>query len=214
MKAEETRIPVKIDGATALVLFELLARLDEDGKLTLEDDAEKCAVWLLHSALERRLVAPLAADYAERLRAARAELRRRIGQGVDSELPQDSAHSTSEVRMPSHSGTSGFPNRLLDRLHRLSDKQFAEVFYEAVASRNTSDLPEWRGHFVLADAASVDGGPWDIDFIALPLEAAGAEWSGEAPICQSGTCGGCKTDIRSWSKRVECPVCRQAVHCS
>ena len=36
----------------------------------------------------------------------------------------------------------------------------------------------------------------------------------EALICQSGTCSGCDTDIRSWSKRAECPVCGQAVACT
>ena len=113
--------------------------------------------------------------------------------------------------MPIQPKSSGFRSQVLDWLRGLNDKQFAEIFYEAVATRNTSDLPEWRGHFILADAELVDEEPWAVDFIAMPVESERAEWSDEALICQSGTCGGCNADIRSWSKRAECPVCGRAV---
>lgn len=108
----------------------------------------------------------------------------------------------------------GFREQVLDWCRGLNDKQFAEFFYEAVASRNTSDLPEWRGHFVLADAEFVDDGPWEVDFIALPVETERAPWSDEGPICQSGTCGSCGFAVRSWSKRAECPVCANPVYCT
>ena len=77
-----------------------------------------------------------------------------------------------------------------------------------------SDLPEWQGHFILADAECVDNGPWDEEFIALPVAAERSEWSDEAGICQSGTCGSCGAEIQSWSKLAECPVCGAAVGCT
>jgi len=94
-------------------------------------------------------------------------------------------------------GQDGFRGQVIDWLRGLNDKQFAELFHEAVASRTTSDLPEWRGHFILADAEQVHDGPWDIHFIALPVETERAQWSDEALICQSGACGGCGAEVRS-----------------
>ena len=93
--------------------------------------------------------------------------------------------------MSTNRNSSGFRNQVLAWLRELNDKRFAETVYEAVASRNTYDLPGWRGHFILADAELVDEGPWEIDFIARPVEAERTEWSDEALICQSSTCGGC-----------------------
>lgn len=116
--------------------------------------------------------------------------------------------------MPTHPKSLGFRHQALDWLRGLNDKQLVEVFYDAVASRITSDLPEWRGHFVLADAERVDDGPWDMDFIALPVASERAGWSDEALICQAGSCNGCGAEVRSWSKRAECPVCRTAVGCT
>ena len=57
---------------------------------------------------------------------------------------------------------------VLRYVQALSDKQFVEFFYDAIRGRITSDVPRWRGHFVLADAEKVDGeDEWDIDFIGL-----------------------------------------------
>ena len=100
----------------------------------------------------------------------------------------------------------------LHYLTTLNDKQFAELFYEAVAGRNTSDSRRWGGHFVLADAEKVDGEPWAVDFIALSADA--AVWGDDAPICQSGTCTGCGSPVRSWSKQARCPVCGAQIYCT
>lgn len=116
--------------------------------------------------------------------------------------------------MSTHPKSPEFRNHMLQWIAELNHKQFAEFFYEAVAHRTTSDLAEWQGHFILADTESVDNGAWDIDFIALPVKSERHEWSDEALICQSGTCDGCNTDVRSWSKRAECPVCGNAVGCT
>lgn len=93
-------------------------------------------------------------------------------------------------------------------LSTLSNKEFAEFFYSAVAERRTSDIKDWQGHFVLADAQKVQSEPWAIDFIAIPE---GKEsWSADAPICQSGGCGTCGALIRSWAKNAVCPICGSA----
>jgi hypothetical protein len=94
----------------------------------------------------------------------------------------------------------------LQFLAALSDKEFAELFYEAVRTRNTSDVPEQPGHFVLADATDLsDEGGWRVEFIALP--ATHVRWDSLAPICQSGQCRNCGVHMRSWSKSLRCPVC-------
>jgi hypothetical protein len=90
-------------------------------------------------------------------------------------------------------------------LSNLSHKQFAEFFYQAVKERRTSDFQEGRGHFVLANAEIVDNDRWAIDFIALP-EAA-EPWAEDVPLCQSGPCGACGADMRSWAKKAICPIC-------
>jgi hypothetical protein len=75
----DSKIAIEIDGATALVLFEMLTRFENSEVLSLEDEAEEYALWALQALLERRLVAPLQPNYAEQLRAARADVRRRYG---------------------------------------------------------------------------------------------------------------------------------------
>ena len=59
----------------------------------------------------------------------------------------------------------------LQWISRLTERQFAQFFYEAVHERCTSDSPEEGGHFVLADAwRDTDSTVWDVDMIALPLD--------------------------------------------
>lgn len=116
--------------------------------------------------------------------------------------------------MPSHPKNPGFRKQVLNWLGELDHKAFAELFYEAVATRTTSDLKEWRGHFILADCEKVDDSPWDLDLIALPVESERADWAEGVPICQSGTCESCGAEVRCWSKRAECPVCATAVYCT
>jgi hypothetical protein len=106
---------------------------------------------------------------------------------------------------------------ILGQLASLTDKQFAEFFYEAVRGRNTADWPGHEGHFVLADAwdeawAEVHDGEW-VDFIGLAVEQ--ECWSKDpgAPICQSGDCPKCQSRVRSWAKDAVCPVCGERVRC-
>ena len=58
----------------ALVLFELLARYEEQARLTVEDPAEDEVLTRLLGRLERHLVAPFDARYRELLAGARARI--------------------------------------------------------------------------------------------------------------------------------------------
>jgi len=58
----------------ALVLFELLSRYDDTEQLSVDVPAEELALWRLHGALQRILVAPLQPDYNEQLQQARQRL--------------------------------------------------------------------------------------------------------------------------------------------
>ncbi|PHR88857.1 MAG: hypothetical protein COA78_36185 [Blastopirellula sp.] len=105
-------------------------------------------------------------------------------------------------------------SKIISWIESLTDKQFVDFFYRAVANRSTSDLPEWSGHFVLADAEKVTDEPWDVDFIALPDPNEYEEWVDNAPICQSGNCPTCGNAVRSVAKHVVCPVCNSIVYCT
>ena len=59
----------------ALVLFEFLARFDENGTLGVQDQAEERVLWKLQGLLERQLMEPLHPEYKALLAAARARLR-------------------------------------------------------------------------------------------------------------------------------------------
>jgi hypothetical protein len=91
----------------------------------------------------------------------------------------------------------------------LADKAFAEFFYEAVRERKTCDGP---GHFVLADAALMDG-RWYVDLVGVhDAENYDGSWADDAAICQSGKCESCDSEVRSWAKRAICPVCGSKVY--
>ncbi|WP_145183329.1 hypothetical protein [Planctomycetes bacterium Pla163] len=61
----------------ALVLFELLADYgtsDDGRQLVVRHASERNALWAVHAALEKRLVAPFQQDYADQLSAARSRI--------------------------------------------------------------------------------------------------------------------------------------------
>jgi hypothetical protein len=80
MQHEAHTFSVMLDADEALVLFEFLSRWSNDGKpLEVADAGEATALDAILAQLEKQLVDPFRADYAERLQKARAELRRRGG---------------------------------------------------------------------------------------------------------------------------------------
>ena len=100
---------------------------------------------------------------------------------------------------------------LVDRMASLSDREFIEVFYAAVARRKRSGLEDWGAHWVLGEAEKIGCGPWEIDYLAPAREEI------EDPdrvICRETTCPRCRTPVRSWARVAGCPVCGRTVYCT
>ncbi|MDR1850498.1 MAG: hypothetical protein LBQ75_10715 [Zoogloeaceae bacterium] len=72
---EHEDVTVTLTADEAVVLFEFLQRFSDTGKLTIEDQAEKRALWNLCCVFQKALVSPFDASYSEVLRAARNRLR-------------------------------------------------------------------------------------------------------------------------------------------
>ncbi len=67
------QVTIELRNDEALVLFELLTRWSETSKrvVQLEHQVEQCVLWDTLATLERRLVEPFMADYADQLAQAR-----------------------------------------------------------------------------------------------------------------------------------------------
>lgn len=68
-------VRLELSGDEALVLFEFLARFDDEDTLALEDQAEERALWNLHCLLQKQLVEIFDPNYKALLAAARGRLR-------------------------------------------------------------------------------------------------------------------------------------------
>jgi hypothetical protein len=69
-------VTIKLSGAEALVLFELLTRWSEGQQDTIvvKHQAEQRVLWDIQCALESRLVEPISSDYHDHLSAAQQEV--------------------------------------------------------------------------------------------------------------------------------------------
>ena len=72
-------VRIKLSQDEALVLFEFLARYDEQESLDIEDRTEEYVLWTLHAELEKQLVQPLKPNYVELLSKARKSVREKYG---------------------------------------------------------------------------------------------------------------------------------------
>lgn len=70
---EPVRLELTAD--EALVLFEFLARFDDEETLTIQDQAEERALWNVHCLLQKQLVEIFRPDYKALLASARDRLR-------------------------------------------------------------------------------------------------------------------------------------------
>src|SRR5688572_19158128 len=82
--ATADKIDIPLDRSVALVLFDFLSRTaDEEEGAPLNDalqhKAELPALWATLAALEEVLPEPMAADYGAKVKAARAEVVKRLG---------------------------------------------------------------------------------------------------------------------------------------
>ena len=95
-------------------------------------------------------------------------------------------------------------------LRRLAVKELAEIFYDAVRERALSRAEkDAKRHFVLGDAMYTEDGKWYLDFIARedPDSEDAGPWAEGVPVAQEGDCETCGSQVRSWAKRMLCPVC-------
>jgi hypothetical protein len=100
-------------------------------------------------------------------------------------------------------------------LSKLSDVELIDFFAAHMRDRNIYRA-EGRcreAHLVLCVSSrdredNGDAGPWRLQVLA---PAVGQTWSGDAPICQFGTCTTCGRATASVSRTAQCPVCLEPV---
>jgi hypothetical protein len=61
----EEKVVIELSKAEALVLFDLLARFDNDEKITIEHQSEERVLWDIQCSLEKILVEPFMPNYTE-----------------------------------------------------------------------------------------------------------------------------------------------------
>ena len=67
-------VHLELTGDEGIVLFEFLARFDNNGMLTIQDKAEERALSKLHGLLEKQLIEPFHTNYKDLLRAAQERM--------------------------------------------------------------------------------------------------------------------------------------------
>jgi hypothetical protein len=65
---------VKLSQAEAMVLFELLARNDDDNAIAIMDQAERTVLWRLEGQLEKQVTELFSPDYLDHLAEAKISL--------------------------------------------------------------------------------------------------------------------------------------------
>jgi hypothetical protein len=100
---------------------------------------------------------------------------------------------------------------LVARMASLSDREFIEVFYAAVARRRPPGLDDWQAHWVLAQAEKIGRSPWTLDYIGPARED--VDDPGRV-LCRETTCPRCRNPVRSWTRIAGCPICRRTVYCT
>ena len=73
--SSEEKIAVRLSRSEALVLFEFVSRFSESSTLSIADQAEERVLWDICCLLEKELVEPMKAEYAELLAEARKVVR-------------------------------------------------------------------------------------------------------------------------------------------
>jgi hypothetical protein len=100
-------------------------------------------------------------------------------------------------------------------LSKLSDVELIDFFSERMRDRNIYRAEgRYRdAHLVLAVSSrdredNGETGPWGLQVLA---PAVGPKWTGDAPVCQFGTCTTCGHKTASVSRTAQCPVCLEPI---
>jgi len=102
--------------------------------------------------------------------------------------------------------------QILAWIGSLTDKQLVELFYDATSDR---DVDGEQGRLAVAKACTFPDDERETTFLALPdPDAYPSGWVDDAPFCQSGSCVECECLIRSFAKRVICPICGAKANCT
>ena len=97
---------------------------------------------------------------------------------------------------------------IIGALQQLTDKQFVELFYEAVHGRHVylSERRAFDAHLVLAnavrDVGSDDKASWTLEVVCPTPER---QFTDDSALCQAGE--HCGHSTVSWAKVSQCPVC-------
>jgi len=103
-------------------------------------------------------------------------------------------------------------------VNQLSEAEAVQFFYETFGEKVIGEKGQdeeyfWKGHYALAEASrqKIDGewDDWDIDFIAShDQDEVSGRIAGNRAIADGGECPECKSQYRSYLKRLICPVCK------
>jgi hypothetical protein len=111
---------------------------------------------------------------------------------------------------------NGLRTGLLRFLARLTDKQFADLFYEASALRRVEG-----SHMGLVHATRSGDRPWSVFLIAridrdhyLEKWPEFEDFDDSVGHHQEGTCSTCRLDVVCVAKYALCPVCGRNVYCT
>ena len=101
---------------------------------------------------------------------------------------------------------------------QLTDAERIQFFYETfgtkvIGEKDSDGEYYWKGHYALAEVSREKSnhhwGEQSIDFMA-PHDP--DEWpnriSGDLAIAEAGICQECKSEYRSYVKKLICPVCK------
>lgn len=97
-------------------------------------------------------------------------------------------------------------------LKRLTDKQFVELFYEAVEERVILGNSPGDSKLILANASrdSDESGKWEVDLLALHDRSAyDSEWADDVLFCQESESEGFR--VLSYAKQMICPITGRSI---
>lgn len=109
-------------------------------------------------------------------------------------------------------------NQVITYIKTLTDKQLAELFYEATEGRHPFEEEKeyHQAHFVMGTASRMLGDNdqwenWELSVICLHEPAQYPNgWHDDSPLVQFGKC--CQHETSSYAKHAICAICKEKVY--